>query len=1086
MVTVTLRDAQGNVVFDAGDVVEVFASRGVVGGVTDNGDGTYSASVTSSTVAGVAVVSFAVGGVVSGNTVEVAFVAGAVDANASSVVAVPVSVVADGVAGSVVTVTLRDAQGNAVGVSAGVVGISSTRGVVGGVTDHGDGTYSASVTSVVAGAATVSFAVDGVVSGNTVGVEFVPGPADANASTITATRAIIEADGVSSANLIVTVRDQFGNLVINGANTITLDTTLGDLGNTVDNGNGTWTTTLTSRTSGVASVGFAINGTQSPSRASVIVLPGAPSPATSTISAFPGTATSDGLDSARIVVTIRDANGNLAKSGVLVNLRTTLGTLTQIEDHGDGTWSSLLTSTVSGNAVVTFTVNGQVAADDVSVMFVAGAADATRSQITADPHQITADGTSTSTVALVLKDAHGNRVTAGGQSVVMQTTAGSLSTPVDNGDGTWAATLTAPNSTTPPIASISFTVGGITSEDTALVAFVPGIPDPDTSTISAAPDTATADGSSASTITVNLFDGFGNTVATAGDVVTIFSDRGTVSGVTNNNDGTYTASVTSISAGPARLTFTVDGVLASPETAITFVPGTADATTSKISVTPTTITANGVATAMALVTVLDARGNQLPGGGLDVRISSTLGTIGSIIDNGDGTYAALVISAPSPGIATLSFTLAGSPGTQTTNVEFVRSVPDAGFSLIDANPVYIGSEPGDVSIITATLYDELGVRVTHGGDTAEIQSTFGSLGLVTDLGDGRYTASLSSRDAGTATVSLKVNGQLSPNQTSVIILDTTPPDQPTILAPSNGDEVRPIFLIEGTGEPSATVTVLAGTNILCTATVEVDSTWKCRVGTPQAPGALSLRAFQTDPAGNEGEASPATNVTVTRSGPDAPVPNPTNGATISGSAEPRSTVYVSIEGGAAVCSAAVSIDGQFTCSVSPPLALGTLLTFVAVDNNGNVSPPAMVRVGGASLGLSSQTVFLGDTQIVTGIGFLPGEDVSGTVFSNPMSLGSQKADGDGSVVFSFVAGPELGVGIHTVKLTGNYSGTVTVTFEVMATPVQPPAAPPAVGDYLVLTGTPFPIVGIIVGLVLVSGGIWMLPRRRRLAGRGQK
>ena len=126
----------------------------------------------------------------------------------------------------------------------------------------------------------------------------------------------------------------------------------------------------------------------------------------------------------------------------------------------------------------------------------------TASTITADPAEITADGTSTSTVTVRLADAGGNPITTGGDNVEIATDAGTLSTVTDNGDGTYSAILTSATNT--GTATLSFTVNGTPATNTTAVAFTAGPADPVTSTITAAPTALPADGVSASTVTVTL------------------------------------------------------------------------------------------------------------------------------------------------------------------------------------------------------------------------------------------------------------------------------------------------------------------------------------------------------------------------------------------------------------------------------------------------------------------------------------------------------------------------------------------------------------------------------------------------------
>lgn len=100
------------------------------------------------------------------------------DPSQSLLLASPETILADGVAASLIAVHLRDAAGLAFEESAGVVAIMSTSGTVGPVQDNGDGTYSASLTSnTEPGVALVSATLNGATLAATATVEFIdPSP----------------------------------------------------------------------------------------------------------------------------------------------------------------------------------------------------------------------------------------------------------------------------------------------------------------------------------------------------------------------------------------------------------------------------------------------------------------------------------------------------------------------------------------------------------------------------------------------------------------------------------------------------------------------------------------------------------------------------------------------------------------------------------------------------------------------------------------------------------------------------------------------------------------------------------------------
>ena len=102
----------------------------------------------------------------------------------------------------------------------------------------------------------------------------------------------------------------------------------------------------------------------------------------------------------------------------------------------------------------------------------------------------------------------------------------------------------------------------------------------DNSTIAALPVSIPADGATAANVTVQLYDTNGQNVTVGGDTVQIASTVGTVSPVTDNNDGTYTAQVISMTAGTAVLSFTVNGAASTNTANVSVMPITSNITVS--------------------------------------------------------------------------------------------------------------------------------------------------------------------------------------------------------------------------------------------------------------------------------------------------------------------------------------------------------------------------------------------------------------------------------------------------------------------------------------------------------------------------
>ena len=87
-----------------------------------------------------------------------------------------------------------------------------------------------------------------------------------------------------------------------------------------------------------------------------------------------------------------------------------------------------------------------------------------------------------------------------------------------------------------------------------------GSADVNTSTIEASPTSVAADGSSTSTVVVTLKNASGNPIVAIGQTITLSTTLGTLSSVTDNLDGTYTATIFSSIAGTAAITGKLNNV----------------------------------------------------------------------------------------------------------------------------------------------------------------------------------------------------------------------------------------------------------------------------------------------------------------------------------------------------------------------------------------------------------------------------------------------------------------------------------------------------------------------------------------------
>ena len=207
------------------------------------------------------------------------------------------------------------------------------------------------------------------------------------------------------------------------------------------------------------------------------------------------------------------------------------------------------------------------------------------------------------------------------------------------------------------------TVSSGTSKYTALTTW----PDARTVTVALTPSSIVANGTSTTTAKVTVTDeGF----AVTGDTVTLASsdaastDKVKIGALTDNKDGTYTATITS-SSTPGTVTITATDTL-TPANVTPVMNLTATAplylTTGpaahvNVTLSPTSILANGTGTSTATARITDIQNRPLATESNVSFASSDSGEkIGPVTNNGDGTYSATVTSSTTVGTPTITAT----------------------------------------------------------------------------------------------------------------------------------------------------------------------------------------------------------------------------------------------------------------------------------------------------------------------------------------------------------------------------------------------------------------------------------------------
>ncbi|MBO9624080.1 MAG: BapA prefix-like domain-containing protein [Sphingomonas sp.] len=330
--------------------------------------------------------------------------------------------------------------------------------------------------------------------------------------------------------------------------------------------------------------------------------------------------------------------------------------------------------------------------------------------------------------------------------------------------------------------------------------------------------------------------------------------------------------------------------------------------------------------------------------------------------------------------------------------------------------------PTDGSPVTGTAEPNTSITLTDGAG-AVIAS-----GIPVD-GAGNWTYTPASPLADGVTVHATATdaaGNVSAPATAVV--DAVAPAAP-VIAPTDGTEVS------GTAEPGATVTVTdASGNVIGTDVADGSGNWSVTPAAPLADG-TTVSATATDPAGNT--SGPDTE-TVDAVAPAAPVIAPTDGAAVSGTAEPGATVTVTDASGNVIGADVADGAGNWAVTPASPLADGTVVSATATDAAGNTSGPDTETVDASAPAAPviaptngtevSGTAEAGATVTVTdGSGNLIGTDVADG--SGNWSVTPASPLADGTVVSA-----------TQTDAAGNVSGPDTETVDAVA-PGAPVIAP---------------------------------------------
>lgn len=370
-----------------------------------------------------------------------------------------------------------------------------------------------------------------------------------------------------------------------------------------------------------------------------------------------------------------------------------------------------------------------------------------------------AAGSGTSNVTVTVKDGSGNPMAGVAVTLSATGTGNSITQPTDPTDAFGVATGTL-TSTGAGAKTVTAVAGGVTLNQQPVVNVFAGPPDAAQSTVSANP-TSIEQITGTSTITVTVKDQFGNPV-NGSSVVLGASGTGNSFGQPSptNASGVTTGTLSSSDLQTETVTATAGGVPLNQQPSITITPPvpTPSASLSTVVANTPSLTAGGSST--VTVTVRDASNNPMSGVTVTLSATGNGNTITQPVGSTDGSGVATgTLASTGAGSKTVT-AVAGSVTLNQQPVVTVTAGPaDAGQSTLAVSPASIPVTTG-TSNITVTVKDAFGNPVTGSNVVLSALPTTGNTLLGGGLTDGLgvATGTLSSTVAETKTVSATAGG----------------------------------------------------------------------------------------------------------------------------------------------------------------------------------------------------------------------------------------------------------------------------------------------------------------------------------------
>ena len=433
-----------------------------------------------------------------------------------------------------------------------------------------------------------------------------------------------------------------------------------------------------------------------------------------------------------------------------------------------------------------------------------------------------------------------------------------------------------------------------------------------------------------------------------------------------------------------------------------------------------TVSVDGVSSAPAITvtdtlapdapSILASNGGQLSGSaepGSTVIISGPAGTsIGQVSADAQGNWSFTPTTALANG----------------TSVSVVAQ--DAAGNVSAATSLVVDSVAPGVPSLQPSNGTQL-AGTAEAGSTLIISDADGRvIGQVIADADGNWSLTPSPALADNSTVSVVARDAAGNTSAAAsLIVDATGPTAP-ILAASNGS------VLSGSAEAGSTVSLrdVAG-NLIAEAVAAADGRWSTTLDA-QLPDGTRITATASDATGN---VSPSATLVIDAVAPAPPSLLASDGLTLSGSAEPGSTLILTGPGGTSLGQVQVDAQGNWSFTPATPLANGVQVSAVARDAAGNTSAASSVTID--NLAPVTPTLLPSDGTSLSGTGE-PGSLLS--ISLDGTLIGQVTVAADGSWRFTPDAPLAHGSAVSVVArdAAGNASDPVAISIDAV-----PPATP---------------------------------------------